>query len=162
MPLDWQAVVEKMTNVQRMVHLAMRYDVYDEERIRSDLLKERRRAYEDELTIQAGRVGCPGRSGRLSNGAILSQLYEMSKELGPLTFGDREEMVFLGREIAEQRNYSDQVAEEIDQEVKRIIEAGYNQARRILIKYRDRLDVVARRLIEVETIERQEFEALVA
>jgi len=80
MPLDWHAVVEKMTNVQRMVHLAMRYDVYDEERIRSDLLKERRVTYEDELTIQAARMGCPGRSGRLSNGAILSQLYGMSKE----------------------------------------------------------------------------------
>ena len=88
--------------------------------------------------------------------------YGMSKELGPLTFGDRDEMVFLGREIAEQRNYSDHVAEEIDHEVKRIIEEGYNQARSILISYRDRLDAVAQRLIEVETIERQEFEALVA
>jgi cell division protease FtsH len=88
--------------------------------------------------------------------------YGMSKLLGPLTFGDREEMVFLGREISEQRNYSDQIAEEIDQEVKRIIEEGYSQARSILLNYRDRLEAVARRLIEVETLERQEFEALVA
>jgi cell division protease FtsH len=88
--------------------------------------------------------------------------YGMSKLLGPLTFGDREEMVFLGREISEQRNYSDHVAEEIDQEVKRIIEQAYSQARDILINYRDRLDAIARRLIEVETIERSEFEALVA
>jgi cell division protease FtsH len=88
--------------------------------------------------------------------------YGMSKVLGPLTFGDREEMVFLGREISEQRNYSDHVAEEIDQEVKRIVEQGYNRAKEILVDYRDRLDVVARRLIEVETIERHEFEALVA
>jgi cell division protease FtsH len=86
----------------------------------------------------------------------------MSKKLGPLTFGDREEMVFLGREIAEQRNYSEEVAEEIDQEVRRIIDVAYNRARDILISYREKLDILAQRLIEVETIERPEFEALVA
>jgi len=88
--------------------------------------------------------------------------YGMSKKLGPLTFGDRDELVFLGREIAEQRNYSDEVAEEIDLEVRRIIEQAYDQAKRILVDYRDKLEGVAQRLIEIETIERQEFEALVA
>jgi cell division protease FtsH len=88
--------------------------------------------------------------------------YGMSKNLGPLTFGDREEMVFLGREIAEQRNYSDGVAEEIDQEVRMIIDRAYKRARDILTTYRDRLDAIAKRLIEVETIDRLEFEALVA
>jgi cell division protease FtsH len=88
--------------------------------------------------------------------------YGMSKRLGPLTFGDREEMVFLGREIAEQRNYSEEVAEEIDQEVQRIIEEAYNRAKSILTTYRQKLQAVALRLIEVETIEREEFEAMVA
>jgi cell division protease FtsH len=88
--------------------------------------------------------------------------YGMSPKLGPLTFGDRDELVFLGREIAEQRNYSDEVAEEIDLEVRRIIDQAYDRAKGILIGYRDRLDVVAQRLIEIETLERQEFEALVA
>lgn len=88
--------------------------------------------------------------------------YGMSEKLGPLTFGDREEMVFLGREIAEQRNYSDEVAEEIDQEVRRIMDEAYNRAQSILGRYREKLDAIARRLIEVETIERQEFESLVA
>jgi cell division protease FtsH len=88
--------------------------------------------------------------------------YGMSKKLGPLTFGDRDELVFLGREIAEQRNYSDEVAEEIDLEVRRIIEQAYGRAKAILVDYRDRLDLIAQRLIEVETIERQEFEGLVA
>ena len=88
--------------------------------------------------------------------------YGMSKRLGPLTFGDREEMVFLGREIAEQRNYSEEVAEEIDQEVQRIIEEAYNRAKSILATYRQKLQDVALRLIEVETIEREEFEAMVA
>jgi cell division protease FtsH len=88
--------------------------------------------------------------------------YGMSKKLGPLTFGDREEMVFLGREIAEQRNYSEQVAEEIDQEVQRIIGAGYDRATAILTTYKDKLQEIAKRLIEVETIERAEFEAIMA
>jgi cell division protease FtsH len=88
--------------------------------------------------------------------------YGMSQKLGPLTFGDRDELVFLGREIAEQRNYSDEVAEEIDQEVRRIVEEAYRRARNILTTYRDKLDVIARQLIQVETIERPEFEALVA
>ncbi len=89
-------------------------------------------------------------------------VYGMSKKLGPLTFGDREEMVFLGREIAEQRNYSEEVAEEIDQEVSRIITNAYQRATEILTGYRDKLEILARRLIEMETIEREEFEALVA
>ena len=88
--------------------------------------------------------------------------YGMSRQLGPLTFGDRDELVFLGREIAEQRNYSDEVAEEIDREVRRIIEEGYSQAREILMHYREKLDLIAGRLIEIETIDRQEFEMLLA
>jgi cell division protease FtsH len=88
--------------------------------------------------------------------------YGMSEKLGPLTFGDREELVFLGREIAEQRNYSDEVAEEIDSEVRRLIDEANERARAILVSYREKLDTLAQRLIEVETIERTEFEALVA
>jgi len=88
--------------------------------------------------------------------------YGMSEKLGPLTFGGREELIFLGREIAEQRNYSEQVAEEIDSEVQRIIGEAYGQARRVLIDFRDKLDAVAQRLIEIETLDRAEFEALVA
>jgi cell division protease FtsH len=87
--------------------------------------------------------------------------YGMSRKLGPLTFGDRDELVFLGREIAEQRNYSDEVAEEIDHEVRRIIDEAYGRAREILVNQRDKLESIAQRLIDVETIERQEFEALI-
>jgi cell division protease FtsH len=88
--------------------------------------------------------------------------YGMSEKLGPLTFGDRDELVFLGREISEQRNYSDQVAQEIDQEVRTIVDHAYDRARAILITYRQKLETVAQRLIEIETLERKEFEALVA
>ncbi|MBI5304878.1 MAG: ATP-dependent zinc metalloprotease FtsH [Chloroflexi bacterium] len=88
--------------------------------------------------------------------------YGMSDKLGPRTFGDREELVFLGREISEQRNYSEVVAQQIDEEVKHIINSAYNTAREILTKYRDRLDAVADRLIHEETIEGTEFEAMFA
>ena len=84
----------------------------------------------------------------------------MSDRLGPLVYGQKEEMIFLGREISEQRDYSESVAEEIDTEVRRIINDAYNRASQILSKYRDRLDEVATRLIESETISREEFESI--
>ncbi len=87
--------------------------------------------------------------------------FGMSDSLGPLTFGQREELVFLGREIGEQRDYSEAVAQEIDREVRHIIDQAYQQASGILTTYRERLESVARRLIEVETLEAQDFRALV-
>jgi len=84
----------------------------------------------------------------------------MSDRLGPLVYGQKEEMIFLGREISEQRDYSESVAEEIDVEVRRIINDAYKRARQILSEYRDRLDEVASRLIESETISREEFESI--
>jgi len=84
----------------------------------------------------------------------------MSDRLGPLVYGQKEEMIFLGREISEQRDYSESVAEEIDVEVRRIINDAYKRARQILSEYRDRLDEVASRLIESETISREEFERI--
>jgi len=84
----------------------------------------------------------------------------MSERLGPLVYGQKEEMIFLGREISEQRDYSESVAEEIDVEVRRIINDAYKRARQILSEYRDRLDEVASRLIESETISREEFESI--
>ncbi len=84
----------------------------------------------------------------------------MSERLGPRTFGRKEELVFLGRDIAEQRNYSEKVAEEIDEEVRRIIDHAYQTAKKILSENRGKLDQLARRLIEVETLEGAELEAV--
>jgi cell division protease FtsH len=84
----------------------------------------------------------------------------MSDDLGPMVFGQKEELIFLGREIAEQRDYSESIAERIDAEVRRLVEGSHDEARRILTKYRKSLDAVAQRLIEVETIEHDEFEKL--
>src|SRR5574341_363302 len=84
----------------------------------------------------------------------------MSSKMGPMVYGQKEELVFLGREISEQRDYSDAVAEEIDQEVRGLIGQAYDRARAILTQYREKLDAIARRLIEVETIDSVEFEKL--
>jgi cell division protease FtsH len=85
--------------------------------------------------------------------------YGMSEKLGPMVFGQKEELVFLGREIGEQRDYSDAVAEEIDGEVRRIISEAYETARRVLTENRDKLDDIAHRLIQVETLDAAQFAA---
>jgi cell division protease FtsH len=88
--------------------------------------------------------------------------YGMSEKLGPMTFGQKEELIFLGREIGEQRDYSEAVAQEIDREVRGLIEEAHNRAKEVLTNYGDKLEALARRLIEVETIEAPELEALFA
>jgi cell division protease FtsH len=91
--------------------------------------------------------------------AMVTQ-YGMSERLGPLTFGKKDEMVFLGREISEQRNYSDEVAAKIDAEVREIIDRAYERAKQALTTHREVLDRLAALLIEKETIEGEEFESL--
>ena len=88
--------------------------------------------------------------------------YGMSEKLGPMTFGWKEELVFLGKEIGEQRDYSEAVAHEIDMEVRRLIEEAYSRAKEILISHRDKLEAIAQRLIEEETLEGDELKALLA
>jgi cell division protease FtsH len=84
----------------------------------------------------------------------------MSEALGPMVYGQKEELIFLGREISEQRDYSEAVAEQIDDEVRRLVSEAHKQARDILVKYREKLDSVATRLLEVETVTREEFESI--
>ena len=84
----------------------------------------------------------------------------MSDRLGPMVYGQKEELIFLGREISEQRDYSDQVANEIDEEVRKLVNDAYEVAKSLLTKYREELDRVAARLIEVETLDETEFNRL--
>ncbi len=84
----------------------------------------------------------------------------MSKELGPMVYGQKDELIFLGREISEQRDYSEAIAQKIDLEVRRIVNEAYNKACEIVSTYRDKLEAVAERLLEVETISREEFEKI--
>jgi len=86
--------------------------------------------------------------------------YGMSDKLGPRTFGHKEEMVFLGREISEQRDYSEKVAQEIDEEVHSIIQHAYETAKKILTENKPKLVQIAERLIAQETLEGEELDAL--
>ena len=78
--------------------------------------------------------------------------YGMSEALGPRTFGKREELVFLGRELGEERDYGDKVAEEIDVEVKEMIVVSYNRAQEILVTHKPKLVRLAEYLIINETV----------
>ncbi len=84
----------------------------------------------------------------------------MSDELGNRVYGQKEELIFLGREISEQRDYSEAVAEQIDREVRKLVDEAYATARSLLRKYRKELDAVATKLLEVETLTREEFEKI--
>lgn len=81
--------------------------------------------------------------------------------LGPISFGEKEELVFLGREISEQKNYSEKVSAQIDKEVTKFIKNAEIQANQILIKKKKLLERIARTLIEKEIIEKEEFEGLI-
>jgi cell division protease FtsH len=81
-------------------------------------------------------------------------------EMGPMVYGKKEEMIFLGREISEQKDYSDAVSEQIDRQVRQLVNDAHEKARQILIQYRDKLDAVAKRLLEIETLSQAEFESI--
>ncbi len=87
--------------------------------------------------------------------------YGMSDKLGPRTFGGQEEMIFLGREIATEKDYSEEVAGQIDKEVAKFIDSAYQTAKKNLSENRKKLEQIAKELIKKETIERQEFARLI-
>ena len=86
--------------------------------------------------------------------------YGMSDNLGPRTFGEKEEMIYLGREIHEQRDYSEKIAEAIDGEIAGFMSQGAAMAEKVINEHRNKLEVVAKRLLEKETIEKEEFDEL--
>jgi cell division protease FtsH len=87
--------------------------------------------------------------------------YGMSDHLGPRTYGEKEEMIFLGREIHEQRDYSEKIAEHIDEEISGFIRQGEAKAAAIIDKERAQLEKIVAVLLEKETIEKEEFEKIV-
>lgn len=91
--------------------------------------------------------------------AMVTQ-FGMSETLGPRTFGSGQSAIFLGRELGEQRDYSEQAAEEIDNEIRRIVETAYQRSKDLLTEHRNKLDTLAKILLERETLDRSEFEEL--
>lgn len=87
--------------------------------------------------------------------------FGMSDNLGPRTYGEKEEMIFLGREIHEQRDYSERVAERIDEEITNFIKQGEAKAEKIIHDQKEKLEKVVQVLLDKETIEKDEFEKIV-
>lgn len=105
--------------------------------------------------VTAGAVSDLDHASKLARNMV--RVYGMSDVIGPVSFGERSEMVFLGRELAEGKNYSEKVAEIIDSEVSKLIKGSYERSRQILLDNRERLIAVATRLLEKETLDAHEF-----
>jgi cell division protease FtsH len=129
--------------------------------------------FDDRLAVSlGGRVAEEITFGELTTGAqndleqatkLARQMvteYGMSEKLGPRTFGQRQELVFLGREISEQRDYSDKVAQEIDEEVHNIIQRAYNTATKLLTTNKEKLNQLARELRTHETLDEPELDKI--
>ena len=108
--------------------------------------------------ISTGASNDIERASKIARSMVMR--YGMSEKLGTITFGNDQEEVFLGRDINNVRNYSEDIAAVIDIEVKRIIDNGYNRAKTILEQHVDKLHKVASVLLEKEKIEAEEFEAI--
>ena len=162
--------VHKVSIVSRGMALGYTMPLPEDDRY----LKQRSKFTDELAGLLAGRAAeelvfedvTTGASSDLERATRLARKmvteYGMSDKLGPLTFGHKEELVFLGKEIGEQRNYSEDVARAIDEEVRRLITEAHDTALRILRDNKDKLISVARKLIEVETLEGKELAALFA
>ncbi len=131
--------------------------------------------FEDRLAMSlGGRVAEETVFGEITTGAsndleqatdlarVMVTKYGMSEKLGPRTFGKREELVFLGKEISEQRDYSDKIAEDIDDEVQNLIKMAYIKAKKTIESNSEKLRAVAEYLIKNETINGDKFHKLIA
>jgi cell division protease FtsH len=138
-----------------------------------DRLFKTKKQFEDELAVfMAGQVAemmvfeeqSTGAANDIERATMIARRmvteFGMSQTLGPLAFGKKDELVFLGREISEQRNYSDEVAFQIDQEIRDLIDTAHLRAKEALVANFDKLEAIAQLLIQEETIEGDELEAL--
>ena len=157
--------VHKISIISRGMALGYTWSLPKEDR----RLVTRAKFLDDIAVMLAGRVAEEVSFGEMTTGAgnDLSRAtklarkmvteFGMSDVLGPQTFGDKEEMIFLGREISEQRNYSDDVAAKIDKEVASIIADGYKKAKEIISKNKAILDKISASLLKNETISSEDF-----
>jgi cell division protease FtsH len=138
-----------------------------------DRLFKTKRQFEDELAVfMAGHVAesmvfdeqSTGAANDIERATMLARRmvteFGMSEKLGPLAFGKKDELVFLGREISEQRNYSDEVAYEIDKEIRKLVDRAHERAKEVITTNFAQLEAIAELLVREETIEGEELESL--
>jgi cell division protease FtsH len=112
-----------------------------------------------DANITTGASDDIGKATKLARRMVTE--WGMSEKLGPLAFGTKEELVFLGRDLGEQRNYSEEVAGEIDQEVHSLVDNAYLTAKKVLTLRRQTLQALADHLIQVESMDRNEMDQLI-
>ena len=159
--------VHKISIISRGMALGYTMALPENDRV----LVSKTKFQQDLSAILGGRVAEELVFGDVTNGAVddlgkvtklaraMVTQYGMSLKLGPMVFGQRHEMIFLGRDIGEQRNFSEHVAREIDKEVNQIVSAAHNRAREILTQHSELHHAIAKQLIQVETLDAEEFEA---
>lgn len=141
---------------------------------KQDILNRRRKEMLDMIAVtMAGRIAEEIVSGDISTGASgdiqqATQLaramvchFGMSDKLGMVQYGENNEYVFLGREVTRGKDYSERIAQDIDAEVKRIIDDGYQRSKRLIEEHRDKLELIASCLLEYETLDGQQVEEIV-
>ncbi len=141
---------------------------------KTDILSRRRKEMLDMVAVMmAGRIAEEIVSGDISSGAsgdiqqatnmvrAMVMQWGMSERLGMVQYGDDDEYIFLGREMARAKVYSEFTAQEIDGEVKRIIDEAYNRAKEIITTQRDKLELIAKSLLEFETLDGAQVDEIV-
>ncbi len=162
--------IQKITIVPRSMAAGYVWQVSNQDRVLNN-----RSYYQSRIAIAlGGRVAEEIIFGEITTGASndIQQLtnmaramvtkYGMSEVMGPLQFGQQDELVFLGREMAEQRDYSEEVAEQIDAEVRLLVTEAHARVRALLTTNLDKLHAVARALLERETLNSDDLDALLA
>jgi cell division protease FtsH len=131
------------------------------EKLRNDLVALLGGRVAEEIKFVDITTGASNDLERVTNmgRAMVTQL-GMSEKMGPIRYGEREDLVFLGREINERRNYSDKVAQEIDEEIHRIVDEAHQRCHQLLSTHWDKVDLLAATLLEVETVDAAQFQAL--
>jgi len=139
-----------------------------------DILSRRRKEMLDDIAVtMGGRIAEEIISGDISTGAAMDIQqathmaramvcqYGMSDKIGMVQYGSDDEYVFLGREMARTKVYSESTAREIDEEIKRIIDEGYNTAKNIILTNRSKLELIANALLEYETLDRVQVQDII-
>ena len=141
---------------------------------KQDILNRRKKEMLDMIAmIMAGRIAeeiyaqdiSTGASGDIQQATQIARAmvchYGMSEKLGMIQYGDNNEYVFLGREMIRSKDYSERIAQDIDSEVKRIIDEGYKRAKDLIETHRDKLEMLAQKLLEYETLDGTQVEEIV-
>jgi cell division protease FtsH len=135
---------------------------YDEQYMKNTLAKLMGGRVAEELVFARRTSGASDDIEKATNLARrMVTVFGMSDLMGPIAFGQKEEHIFLGREIAQHRDYSEQTAIQIDGEVRRIVDEAYQTARRILQEHEDLLHQIAAALLEKETLEGKDIDAII-